>query len=79
MCVSYYQPNLGKALDHYSSKYENFMFLGDFNAEEMDEYTQNFFAGPKPMGGWGGGAPPPQETIRREILLSCRNFCDLND
>ena len=34
---------LGKALDHYSSKYENFMFLGDFNAEETDEYLQNFF------------------------------------
>ena len=34
--------NLGKALDHYSSKYENFMFLGDFNAEETDEYLQNF-------------------------------------
>ena len=36
--------NLGKALDHYSSKYENFMFLGDFNAEETDEYLQNFIA-----------------------------------
>lgn len=34
--------NLGKALDHYSSKYENFMFLGDFNVEETDECSQNF-------------------------------------
>ena len=29
---------------------------------------------------WGGqGAERPQETICRKILLSCRNFCDLND
>ena len=35
---------------------------------------------PKPMGGAGGrSAPPPQETICRKILLSCRNFCDLSD
>ena len=37
-------------------------------------------SGPKPMGGLGGGgAPPPQQTICRKILLSCRNFCDLNN
>ena len=31
-------------------------------------------------GGAGGrSAPPPHETICRKILLSCRNFCDLND
>ena len=33
---------LGKALDHYNSKYDNFMFLGDFNIEETDECLQNF-------------------------------------
>ena len=36
------------------------------------------YAGPKPMGGLGGGALL-QETICRKILLSCRKFCDLND
>ena len=29
--------------------------------------------------GGARGTERPQETIRRKILLSCRNFCDLND
>ncbi len=33
---------LGKALDHYSEFYENFMFLGDFNAVVTDEQIKKF-------------------------------------
>ena len=29
--------------------------------------------------GGGGAEPPPQQTICRKILLSCRNFCVLNN
>ena len=31
--------NLDNGIDHYSSKYEHFMLLGEFNAEETDENT----------------------------------------
>lgn len=34
--------NLSTALDHYSLKYENVMFLGEFNAEETDKDYNTF-------------------------------------
>ena len=34
--------NLGRALDHYSENYENFMFMGDFNMTETEEQLKNF-------------------------------------
>ena len=34
--------NLGRALDHYSDNYENFMFIGDFNMTETEEQLRNF-------------------------------------
>ena len=34
--------NLGRALDHYSDNYENFMFIGDFNMTETEEQLKNF-------------------------------------
>ena len=34
--------NLGRALDHYSESYENFMFIGDFNMNETEERLENF-------------------------------------
>ena len=34
--------NLGRALDHYSENYENFMFIGDFNMAETEEQLKNF-------------------------------------
>ena len=34
--------NLGRALDHYSETYENFMFIGDFNMTETEEQLKNF-------------------------------------
>ena len=34
--------NLGRALDHYSDNYENFMFIGDFNMTETEEQMKNF-------------------------------------
>ena len=34
--------NLGRALDHYSENYENFMFIGDFNMTETEEQLKNF-------------------------------------
>ena len=34
--------NLGRALDHYSEKYENFMFIGDVNMTETEEQLKNF-------------------------------------
>ena len=37
--------NLGKAVDHYSEKYENFSLLGDFNAVETDQQVHNFMNG----------------------------------
>ena len=37
--------NLGKAVDHYSEKYENFLLLGDFNAVETDQQVHNFMNG----------------------------------
>ena len=33
---------LGRALDHYSDNYENFMFIGDFNMTETEEQMKNF-------------------------------------
>ena len=45
----------------------------------VNEVHDRLEPGPKPTGGWGAERPPPQETIRRKILLSCRNFCDLNN
>ena len=38
----YLLENLGRALDHYSEKYENFMFIGDFNMTETEEQLKNF-------------------------------------
>ena len=37
--------NLGKAVDHYSEKYESFLLLGDFNAVETDQQVHNFMNG----------------------------------
>ena len=34
--------NLGRALDHYSQDYENFMFIGDFNMTETEEQLKEF-------------------------------------
>ncbi len=34
-------PN-GNAYDHFSEKYENFVFMGDFNLEENEEGVINF-------------------------------------
>ena len=34
--------NLGRALDHYSDNYENFMFIGDFNMTETEEQLKTF-------------------------------------
>ena len=49
-----YNPNVGliqnhtvsfsKNLDFYSSKYENFFVLGDFNAEMTNNYSEEFCA-----------------------------------
>ena len=33
--------NLGRALDHYSENYENFMLIGDFNMNETEEQLKN--------------------------------------
>ena len=38
----YLLENLGRALDHYSENYENFMFIGDFNMTETEEQLKNF-------------------------------------
>ena len=38
----YLLENLGRALDHYSENYENFMILGDFNMTETEEQLKNF-------------------------------------
>ena len=35
--------NLGRALDHYSENYENFMLIGDFNMTETEEQLKNFW------------------------------------
>ena len=35
---------IGKGLDYYSSKYENFIVLGDFNAEMSNPHTSEFCA-----------------------------------
>ena len=35
--------NLGRALDHYSENYENFMFIGDFNMTETEEQLKTFW------------------------------------
>ncbi len=37
--------NLGKAVDHYSEKYDNFLFIGDFNTVESDQMVHNFMNG----------------------------------
>ena len=34
--------NLGRALDHYSDDYENFMFIGDFDMTETEEQMKTF-------------------------------------
>ena len=36
--------NLSKNLDFYSSKYENFIVIGDFNAEMTNNYLEEFCA-----------------------------------
>ena len=38
----YLLENLGRALDHYSENYENFMFIGDFNMTETEEQLKDF-------------------------------------
>ena len=38
----YLLENFGRALDHYSENYENFMFIGDFNMIETEEQLKNF-------------------------------------
>ena len=38
----YLLENLGRALDHHSENYENFMFIGDFNMTETEEQLKNF-------------------------------------
>ena len=38
----YLLENLGRALDHYSENYKNFMFIGDFNMTETEEQLKNF-------------------------------------
>ena len=40
--------NLSKNLDFYSSKYENFIVLGDFNAEMTNNYLEEFCASYNP-------------------------------
>ena len=37
--------NLGKAVDHYSANYDNFLFLGDFNSLETDKKIHDFMNG----------------------------------
>ena len=37
--------NLGKGIDHYSEKLENFLLLGDFNTVEKDQHVHNFMNG----------------------------------
>ena len=37
--------NLGKGIDHYSEKFENFLLLGDFNTVETDQHVHNFMNG----------------------------------
>ena len=39
---SYFFDELSKAIDHYSEKYENFMFVGDFNAVETEQEINDF-------------------------------------
>ena len=34
--------NLGKAVDHYSEKYDNVLLLGDFNTVETDQQIRTF-------------------------------------
>ena len=34
--------NLGRALDHCSENFENFMFIGDFNMTETEELLKDF-------------------------------------
>ena len=36
--------NLSKSFDFYSSKYENFIVIGDFNAEMTNSYMEEFCA-----------------------------------
>ena len=38
----YFFGNLGRALDHYSEKYDNFLLLGDFNTLETDQQIRTF-------------------------------------
>ena len=38
----YLLENLGRALDHYTENYENFMFIGVFNMTETEEQLKNF-------------------------------------
>ena len=34
--------NLGKTVDHYSEKHENFLLLGDFNMVDTDQQIRTF-------------------------------------
>ncbi len=38
----YFFQEIGKSLDHFSLKFENFILMGDFNTEENDENISNF-------------------------------------
>ena len=42
--IQNYTVNLSKYLDFYSSKYENFIVIDDFNAEMTDSYLEEFCA-----------------------------------
>ena len=39
---TYFFDELGKAIDHYGEKYENFILVGDFNAVETDQEINDF-------------------------------------
>ena len=42
--IKNYLQEIGKGLDYYSSKYENFIVLGDFNAEMSNPHMSEFCA-----------------------------------
>ena len=40
--MNYFLDEMGKAIDHYSNRYENFVTLGDFNIEEKQAEIKTF-------------------------------------
>ena len=42
---AHFLANLGKGIDHYSEKFENFLLLGDFNTVETDQHLHNIMTG----------------------------------